>query len=244
VQVIGTPKQQGNSWIHFETIQQAIDSEQGAALREILQHKKITANSVHKLLVRDLKVLSHSVADRRPRLPPGTLASRQSAAEVWSKRVPWLTLSNQDEEVPAVAYFDWEYYFNFTFMIDACSFEDGPCSGVNKSKRVYRIPDRLWGPELEEDEQSIAKGTKLMYYVVMHPHGGLVVGPDLVFTGNRVPSTLSNCKEAMLTEWHESATPPAERCTNLSLLAYCPPVPVRVQVVAGQDEEVWSAGCH
>ena len=204
VRVIGTPKQQGKSWVHFETIQQAIKSDGAAALRDVLQRKQLTASTLHKLLVDDLKRLNHNVADRRPRLPPGTLASRERAAEVWGRRAPWLTLPVQGAIVST--YFDWEFYFNFTFMIDACSFEDGPGLGKAKSKKVYSIPGKLWGPELDEPEQTIAKGTKLMVYVVIHPHGGLIVGPDLVITGSKVPASDSNQKNSILTEWHDFVT--------------------------------------
>lgn len=202
VQVIGTPVKVGNSFVHFESMQQALDSDQGKEIRDILSVNKMSTNTLHHLLVNQLKLLSHKTADRRPKLPPGTLASRRQAAEVWAGRVPWLYVTNctrSEADVPE--YFDWEYYFNFTFMIDACSFEDGPGSGVTKSKFVYGIPGKLWGPELEEPEQSIVNSSKLMYYTVIHPQGGVICGPDLVYTGSKVPVSRSDDKAKILTDW-------------------------------------------
>ena len=97
--------------------------------------------------------------------------------------MPWLYVTNctrSEADVPE--YFDWEYYFNFTFMIDACSFEDGPGSGVTKSK-------------------FIVNSSKLMYYTVIHPQGGVICGPDLVYTGSKVPVSRSDDKAKILTDW-------------------------------------------
>lgn len=202
VSIIGTPVRTQDSFRHWETIQEAIESDQGAQLRLVLQHKKVSCASLHKLLVTDLKLLTHRCADRRPELPPATLSSRRQAAEVWSAREPWLrshgpTRSDQQTS----HYFDWDYYFNYTFMIDAVSFEDGPSSGVKKAKNVYCVANTIWGPELQEPDNSIIKSCKLMYYVVVHPHGGIVCGPDLVFTGSKVPAAAATNKAQLLQQW-------------------------------------------
>lgn len=202
VEVISTPVQKGRSFVHFETIAQALASDEGAELRAILKQRKVSTTRLHKLLVDDLKLLTHNVVDSRPELPKATLESREKAADIWAGRKPWTYQYNATQNCNEPHYFDWDYYFNFTFMIDACSFEDGPASGSKKQARnVYRKAGVLWGPEIEEPPQSIVKGSKLMYYTIIHPHGGVVCGPDLVYTGSKVPVAQAGDKADVLHDW-------------------------------------------
>lgn len=202
VRALGTPIQVEDSFIYFQTIDQCIEeSPLGPQLAEVLNRKSMRPQQLHSLLVHDLKLLAYKKADDRDELCPATLASRRQCADIWARRKPWLmnpSSTRSERQIPA--YFQWEWYFDYTFMIDAVAFEDGVRSGSSSAK-VYQSVKKKFGPHTVKRKKGIATTSKLMFYVMIHRHGGIVAGPSLMYSGSRVPKSMALQKGAILAPW-------------------------------------------
>lgn len=202
VEVLGTPVQEGENSIYFETVSQCIDrAERGPDLADLLRKKGLSTRSLHRLLVDELKVLAFTKCDVRDELPESTLRARRACADKWARRTAWLENPSPTRGGQLLkAYFKWEWYFNFTFMIDAVSFEDGVCSGGH-NQRVYQAIRAKFGPQLARKKKSISATSRIMFYVMNHCHGGIVGGPWLMFSGSKVPQSLAAQKDVILAPW-------------------------------------------
>ena len=142
-----------------------------------------------------------------------TLRLRQQCAEVLAGRVPWLhrksfqlareagthgratPLANSNEDVPAVrgvkrpahpVFWKPEYYSQFTVVVDATTFTNREEPPVQNRQMVYVNRHHTHGPRLVKKDTPISAEVKLMVYAAIHPHLGLVAGPDVMFTGSRL----------------------------------------------------------
>lgn len=206
LQHIGEPFDElEGSYIHYSSISKAVDA--SPELQEMQARyggkNKLTPTRLHKILVDDLKVLSHNMPDVKEPLCPRTLKSRRDAAEVWSGRVPWMQQASPAHRggVQVDTYFKQEFYEQFTFMIDAVGMEDGPGSKPQRRAKVYRVAHKLWGPHLVGGQPGLKQASKMMIYVALHPEVGIVCGPDLVYTGSKVPLASKAEKAALLKQW-------------------------------------------
>jgi hypothetical protein len=189
------------SWSHYQSIREARDKCEELDCK--MDEYKLGESTLHHLLVHKYKLLKYTKADERPKHAKSTLLKRQRCSAIWRGDEPWLhhaIPTRAGESVPV--YFEWDWYSNFTFMIDAVSFEDGGSSST-KSKQVYSPRKQTFPPALYEQVKRIDSTSRAMYYVVLHAHEGVVCGPDLVFTGSRVPESRKANKAEILKNWCE-----------------------------------------
>jgi hypothetical protein len=191
------------SWSHYESVSDA--REACAELKSKMEEYKLSATTLHNLLVHKHKLLKQKKADERPKHSKTTLQKRQYCSALWRGEIPWLhsTAAPTRSGEPVPVKFEWDWYSHFTFMIDAVSFEDGGLSS-SKSKNVYSINKLTFPPALYEQVKRIDSTSRAMFYVVLHAHEGVVCGPDLVFTGSKVPETEKASKASILKNWCES----------------------------------------
>lgn len=187
-------------------------------VRELVTKATVSTSALHRLLVEERQFLTYSMVDEVPVLPPRTLESREKAAEVWGCRKPWFVghpSSTRSEHCPDV-FWDPRWYEQFTFIIDATSFEDGATSAVKCKDHVYRDKAKVYGPTHVTDAKHVAATTKVMVYCIIHPYGGLVCGPDIMYTGSKIPRVSNDekqdaRKEELLPTW----------CAHVCLHFYC-----------------------
>jgi len=150
-------------------------------------------------------LLKFETCDMRDEMRDITVDKRRKCADVWAKRAPWLTtLSNTRQEQPVQHHFEWGYYFDFTFMIDAVSFEEGIRSAPRKKQKVFKAIHKVHAPQLQKKKKGIATTSTMMFYTVMHRHGGIIAGPALCYSGSIVPKSQASQKADIL--WHLGVT--------------------------------------
>jgi hypothetical protein len=203
VTTLTTPLQVGESYHYFETIADCIaQTENGDRLSALLPDKQMSNESLHRLLVDKLHVVKYAKCDTREELPDSTLKLRRACADKWAGRAHWLLNPSPTRDARLVkSYFLWEWYFDYTFMIDATSFDDGIHSGKH-TQRVYQAVNKVWGPKLQRPKKSLDASSRMMFYVVIHRRGGIIKGPALMFTGSRVPQRLAPQKGIILGPWY------------------------------------------
>jgi hypothetical protein len=86
-------------------------------------------------------------------------------------------------------------------MLDAVSFEDCEAGTAFKSAKVYTLNEATYPPHLLPPKQRIDATNRAMFYVVLHPHEGAILGPELVYTGSRVAQADKSKKDDILKPW-------------------------------------------
>lgn len=151
--------------------------------------------------------------DRAARLCPKTFTARQHLADVWAARAPWLLLPQEepvndirrserlkiqdpedehegdddDDAVdPVRVYWNPKWMEQFGFMLDATSFTNAEGPLTRKPRHVYYDVNDVYGPTEEPPNPSISQTISIMVYTVIHKHLGVVVGPDIMYTGTRL----------------------------------------------------------
>lgn len=199
--VAGGREGEDGSWSHYQSLREAKD--ECEELNSYMDDYKLSESTLHNLLVQKFKLLKYTKADERAKHAKSTLLKRQRCSAIWRGEEPWLRSelhTRAGESVPIN--FEWDWYSNFTFMIDAVSFEDGGSSS-SKTRRVYSPSKQTFPPALYEQVKRIDSTSRAMYYVVLHAHEGVVCGPDLVFTGSKVPESQKGNKAGILQNWCE-----------------------------------------
>ena len=188
------------SWKHFKSIPEA--QEGCAELRYLMSEANLLPSTLFSLLVNKHKIVKYKRPDQKSRHAPSTLRKRQDCSAVWAGTKPWLTVDSPTRsQVPLSVQFDWDWYSHFTFMIDAVQFEDSEPATAAKSERVFSLNYETWPPHLVPSTPRIDSTNRAMFYIVLHPHEGIVLGPDLVSTGSRVPAALLEHKDDILKPW-------------------------------------------
>jgi len=85
-------------------------------------------------------------------------------------------------------------------MIDAISFEDSDAPS-SRSTRSYTLRHEIPPPTIVEPKERIDAMNHVMGYTVLHPHEGVICGPDVVFTGRKVPEVHKAKKAQILEKW-------------------------------------------
>lgn len=203
VNLLSTPLQRGENYHYFETIAECIAiAEHGDRLSALLARKKMSPHTLHRLLVDKLHVLKYGRCDCRDELPESTLKLRRECAAKWAGKAHWMELpSARNDSALVKSYFKWEWYFDLTLMIDAVCFEDGAQSG-KQTQRVYKALKKVYGPQLQKPKKQIDASSRMMFYVMIHRREGIVKGPDLMYTGSRVPQRLAPQKGSILAPWY------------------------------------------
>lgn len=195
----GTEGEEG-SWAHFETLDEAFESSE--ELRNLMSLYHLRSCTVHNLLVRKHRLLKYKKADQRSKHAKSTLLRRQACSAVWAGTKPWLTITTGTRaEANIDVRFEWSWYSNFTFMIDATFFEDGEAASAAAAKRVYSLNEETYPPHLLPPSPRIDATHRAMFYIVLHPHEGVIVGPDLVYTGSKVSEAQKHMKDELLKQW-------------------------------------------
>lgn len=166
---------------------------------------------LHDHVLASIPSLQYGPEDRAAQLCYHTLMGRRALADVLSGRVPWLvrpskvpmrssrgpitatstkatTAMQEGAAAPQqnLLEFFWKpEYMDFVFMLDATSFSDKEGPMHARAPHVYYITQDVWGPTEVARDHSISETTSIMVYCVIHKHLGLVVGPDIMFTGTK-----------------------------------------------------------
>lgn len=200
-EVLGTPYRPDGSVRYWTSVQECIDeSPQGAEL-QVLQRKSGKSPEAFGdfVLERCADIVGWGPADRRGEMAERTAAERQFAADVWAGRAPWMVINDEgevrrfdpahdDADPPPGTHYEYfnersEVIFkNFTFMIDATTMTNQ--SGADKNRVKAFVSKRVaHPPELVRAGTAATRESKVMGYIVIHPHLGLVLGPDIMHHG-------------------------------------------------------------
>jgi hypothetical protein len=203
VRVLGSPLQDGENNIYFESVSDCIArTELGDKLQVLLDKKRMRPDQLFRLLVHDLGLLKYETCDTRDELPLDTLKKRRDCSDIWAHRIHWLTTpSTTRQGDPVKHFFQWSWYFDLTFMIDAVSFEDGIRSASKKQRRVLKAVGKVYAPQMQKRKKGIDRTSNMMFYVVIHRRGGIVAGPALFYTGSKVPQSKAPQKATILEPW-------------------------------------------
>jgi hypothetical protein len=205
--ILATPQQQGSSFKHWRSVNdcKTHDHPKRARFAQLCAKAKLKDEAFGERLMQKCPNLLHRVvADKAGQLNPTTLKARQKAAAIWGGREPWKVLVHDrvaeqlgirmtDVDDPRLLPlhmrsepWDWEYYRQFTFMLDATTFDDSK-GGIHSSQKVFCTPKQHYPPELVQPDKVVNCATKLMVYYVIHGYEGPVAGPFLMYTGSKTP---------------------------------------------------------
>ena len=182
-------------------------AEKSPRISELLNKATVSRQFLHKHLV-DNKLVRWIQEDTAEKLVERTLKQHIKAADIWAGREPWLeklspkfmrTHGETDQWNTAAyskalleaekglisIYFRPEYFKHFGFQIDACSFHTKVDAKDTKA-RVYAPVDRVYPPKLVKGRKKKAKLMKVMMYVAIQRKGGIIQGPDMMYSGSSV----------------------------------------------------------
>ena len=80
-------------------------------------------------------------------------------------------------------YWNKDYYKQFTFMLDATVFDDKP-KHVKDQQSCIKLKNKEFPPEEQKAPPSLKQATSVMAYTVIHPHLGIILGPEFMYTGS------------------------------------------------------------
>ena len=218
---------ENDNFVRFQSISAARDKK--PRVKELCEKSGADDEPLHQALLARFPKLLYGPEDRRARLVTSTLNARRMLADQWVGRCPWFYLPqhkalpagrsirrsrrleekqlpqdpddehHEDEPDPIPVYWQPEWLSQFGFMLDATTFSnaDGPLS--RKAKHVYYSTEDVWGPREETPDPSISQTVSIMVYCVIHKHLGIVVGPDIMYTGTKLQFTKGD-KEAQFQE--------------------------------------------
>lgn len=206
--LLTTPLQQDGEFIRFENIDTAATMVD--RVRQLYKKSRATSPVLHQHLVQTIPSFQYGPEDRSTRLCPSTLKARRSLADVWAGRTPWIRpaalkvvrtsarlkrkmgapLQQADAQQPSrEVYWKPAWFGQHTFMLDATSFSDKEGPIHSPAPHVYYNSDDVYGPSTVEPDKSISQSTHIMVYCVIHKHLGLVVGPDIMYTGTKLKTS-------------------------------------------------------
>ena len=197
-QILGTPYRPDGTVHYWTSVQECIDgAPRGAELQALQRKSGKPPDAFGKLLLaRCADLLAFTAADRRGEMTESTAAERQLAADVWACRIPWLVVSGPgqrrrydpakdriDSPPPGSHYVYFQHgkviQSHMTFMLDATIMINQ--SGADKKRvNAFKSKKIAHPPELVRAGKSVGTESKVMAYLVIHPHLGLVSGPDIM----------------------------------------------------------------
>lgn len=133
------------------------------------------------------------------RLAPTTLKKRRECAEKWRgdacwfERVPPFKTRrvSKPEGCSTMQPVTWDpaWFGQHTFMLDATHFcnKDASMKDPDITTKVYSMRGEVYPPRLVDAPKPISQATSIMVYTVIHKELGLVLGPDIMFTGTKLP---------------------------------------------------------
>ena len=203
--LVSTGIEQGEgSWKHYEDIRDAADA--CPELSDLMAKYDLLPTTVHNLLVNKYELLKYTRPDVREKHAPSTHMKRQACSAIWGGRKPWLTLTSATRCQSRIdVYFEWDWYSHFTFMIDAVTFEDSEPAFSAEERKCYTLNGEHYPPHLIPRKPRIDSTNRAMFYIVLHPHEGVILGPDLMLTGSRVQESHKLDKDQIMKEWCASS---------------------------------------
>ena len=168
--------------------------------QQLIDKADATEDALHDHLLKNVKELRYIKEDVVYEHAKGTAQKRQRCAEILRGDAPWFkrpcidtrehSTSDGAKKGERDVYWKQEYWAQHVFVLDATQFcnrrtdekpeDDAPLVYVMESEPLY--PAR----EIPRPK-SISQSTSLMVYALFHKYLGLIVGPDLVFTGTKLP---------------------------------------------------------
>ena len=196
--LLGTPVNNGGSYERYASIDEAITK--NASIRKLAEKSNASGPVLHAWLLELCPdILRYSPDDCIARHTESTLKKRRRCADVLRGDVKWFqrnpTYPSRRVSMPNEAsnkkdvYWKQEWFGNHTFMLDATSFCNKQGEAHEEHGCVYSLTDEVFPPRLVRADMAITQSTSIMVYCVIHKHLGLVVGPDIMFTGTKLPQS-------------------------------------------------------
>lgn len=202
--LLATPMRSGRSFIRFTTLGEA--SAKRVRVRSLVLKSGVSHTALHSWLLSRVKTLKYKPEDRAPVFCSSTFRHRQVLSDVLGQRRPWIVRLSHRAAIaqsdgaalaqplvsPSAAehslvnvYFETIFYSQFSFVIDAATFTDQE-GEMHVHPKCYSSTDEVFPPHLVEGDPPISQTRSLMVYCVVHKHGGLILGPDIMLTGSKL----------------------------------------------------------
>ena len=208
--ILARPQRTSEGYHCWRSVQECLDQDtaEGKRLKELFERVNVTPVTWGQQLVhRHPALLMYGLVDKVPKLPAATLRARRKAADVWGRAVPWKIRKGMEDlrdggAVQSRHYWDWRWYEDFTFMIDATTFDDQE-GAAHYREKGFSHPTVKYPPESVRADKPINNISKVMVYAVIHAHLGLIVGPDVMYTGSAAtaPSKKGERHEDSFPHW-------------------------------------------
>lgn len=225
VQALTEPQVKGESYEHYYTMYDAMDA--NPLVERLVAKSNATVEVLFSHLLANHKDFVFETEDVAVELVPSTLRARRKCSDIWGGRAPWFTKPTQRAETlhgggtdaaspsagPSLAvYWQLIWYKLFTFMLDATTFCNVFGQSHEPPRRCFRSRSRVYPPRLVKPDKSIPQATTLMIYLIIHPFLGIICGPDLVYTGTKLPQSkkakVEQFMKAALETWCARSPPP------------------------------------
>lgn len=201
---LATPRCDGFSYVRFTTLEEAASFR--PRVRALMLKSGASDSKLHEWLLAKVPALKYKPEDRAPELTAFTLQRRQILSDILAQRRPWFTrLSHRarlavengtasyeylfhnakDSHELVNVFFDPIFYSQFSFVIDAACFtdEDGD---MHEHPMCYSSTGDVYPPHLVPGDPPVSRIRSIMVYAIIHKYGGLICGPDIIYTGSRL----------------------------------------------------------
>ena len=197
--LLGTPRTIDGHYKYHRSVEECYV--ECSRFHELADRSKLKLSTfANQLLTLCPHILRKGVLDTKEILTDSARQSRSEASEVWGGRQVWRVskhagplgggLRRGKRDVywgcvsPTAHTKRWPYYNNYTFMMDAKTFNTGTPVESTDYVGYYRV-DELFPPEETRAPDPVGTILQLMFYIVVHPVLGIVSGPDVMYTGSR-----------------------------------------------------------
>lgn len=224
VRLLTTPHENYGLIIKFGSLKQA--AQYDSRIEYLCFKSGVSMPVLLKWLKANYPELQHKPEDRVPQLCPSTLGKRRECADVWRGERTWFQRPPQpqrvaqtraacapsagdgcapsagDECAPELVdvKFNPAWARAHTFMLDAITFSDQEGPLHSAARKVFTSKHDVYPPTPVQADKSINKSTHIMVYAVIHPEAGLLVGPDVQFTGTKFPFSKTKKKQQQFEE--------------------------------------------
>lgn len=201
--LLGTPVNNNGSYERYQNIDEAIKRNQ--RIRNLAEKSNATCSMLHTWLTELVPALRLAPDDCAPKHCASTLKKRQHCAAVLRGESPWIERAlsyscrrvsmpnGPAEKMPVMWQHEW--FGPHTYMLDATTFLNKQGAASEPHGCVYTLTDEVFPPRLVRADKRISQATSIMVYCVIHKHLGLVVGPDIMFTGTKLPQSKKDKEE-------------------------------------------------
>ncbi len=201
VRIVSTPTGQGSAIHAFRSIADCMDRAhtQQQRFRELVRRSELTPTRFRSELYRRFPSLQFRKVDKMPALNRDTLRQRKHASDIWGGRAPWREHCAPARAAPGrgaglacgePVFWEKRWYGEFVFQVDATKYSDMHSFSEDDEYAFY------WAGEVPQPEEhraapSVGHATILMFYSVIHPRLGTVVGPSLMYWGSNKTTSAS-----------------------------------------------------